>query len=431
MLSSSAPIAKPWLTDRDPMARIAYALTYAVAFIGVATSVIRCYTGYKGVPMLRQNLCVVMDEQFDSEDGVFGDNGTWFREVEMSGFGNGQFEMTTNSENNSFVRNGALHIAPTLTSDNIGGAAIFDGYTYNITGCTFNITQASSYTSDGASDPTAATTAGPDGFNAAEYYKACGAVSNRTTGAVINPVQSARISTRRSASIRYGKVEVVAKLPTGDWLWPAIWMLPVENAYGPWPMSGEIDIMEARGNGPAYPAQGADYVRGSLNWGPQTFINAVALTYGWWTQRRSAYDRGYHTYGLEWDQDFIRMYVDSRLHKTFELKFSRPFFARGNFPAVVQNGSAAVVLQDPWGNATAGGANAAPFDREFYLILDVAVGGTNGWFPDKAGGKPWLDGSANAMGDFARAQGAWYPTWPQDVEKRALVVDSVKMWKLC
>ncbi|KAF5370981.1 hypothetical protein D9615_006309 [Tricholomella constricta] len=65
------------------------------------------------------------------------------------------------------------------------------------------------------------------------------------SGQIINPVQSARISTKRSASTKFGKVEVRAKIPKGDWQWPAIWMLPVDNKYGPWPLSGEIDIMEA------------------------------------------------------------------------------------------------------------------------------------------------------------------------------------------
>lgn len=45
-----------------------------------------------------------------------------------------------------------------------------------------------------------------------------------------------------STSIAYGKIEVRAKIPRGDWLWPAIWMLPKDNKYGAWPMSGEIDV---------------------------------------------------------------------------------------------------------------------------------------------------------------------------------------------
>jgi beta-glucanase (GH16 family) len=98
---------------------------------------------------------------------------------------NGEFEMTTASSNNSFIRNGELYILPTLTSDVIGREGIFDGQTFNLTGCTnTNLT-------------------------------ACGAVSNATSGTVINPVMSARISTKGKRSIRYGKVEVRAKLPRG------------------------------------------------------------------------------------------------------------------------------------------------------------------------------------------------------------------------
>ena len=56
-------------------------------------------------------------------------------------------------------------------------------------------------------------------------------------------------------------------------------MLPENNTYGPWPASGEIDIVEARGNGPTYPAQGSNFVRSSLNYGPfPTLLNQI---YGW------------------------------------------------------------------------------------------------------------------------------------------------------
>ncbi len=50
----------------------------------------------------------------------------------------------------------------------------------------------------------------------------------------------------------------------------------------------------------------------------------------------------------------------------------------------------------------------------FYLILDLAAGGTSGWFPDKLGNKPWFDGSASAMRDFANQQSTWSATWPSD-----------------
>jgi len=108
----------------------------------------------------------------------------------------------------------------------------------------------------------------------------------------------------------------------------------------------------------------------------------------------------------------------------------------------------------------------------FYLILNVAVGGTNGWFPDGSGQKPWFDGSNSksatcdllhlsflivmlmiipaAMGDFWRARDQWQSSWSNDPEDRSLVVyvplvipdscvyilinsysDSIKMWQLC
>ena len=183
--------------------------------------------------------------------------------------------MMTNSPNNSFIEDGILYLVPTLTSDVIGTSAIFDGYTFNISGCT------------------AANSSG------------CGAVSNVTTRTVINPVQSARLTTVNSTSIQYGRVEIRAKNPAGDWLWPALWMLPLNNTYGPWPISGEIDIMESRGNDRSYAAQGRDFVRSSLNWGPLTWLNEVSKTFGWWNSRRRSYDQDFHVYALEWSDKFM------------------------------------------------------------------------------------------------------------------------------
>lgn len=113
--------------------------------------------------------------------------------------------MTTSSTNNSYTSNGYLYITPTLTSNMIGADAVLNGYTYNLTDCTYNSTNP--MTNPGSSNTTS--------FDATAYYQACGAVSNSTTGAIINPIQSARITTRNKASIRYGRVEVRAKVPRG------------------------------------------------------------------------------------------------------------------------------------------------------------------------------------------------------------------------
>ncbi|OBZ73352.1 Beta-1,3-glucan-binding protein [Grifola frondosa] len=368
---------KPWVTEKDTYAKLSYWLTYGVALIGIAAAVIRCYFAWKQT-LLIGNICPVMTDEFDT----FDTENTWFQESSLGGFGNGEFEMTTNSPNNSFVKDGLLYIVPTLTSDVIGYENVLNGYTYNITGCT---------------DKNAT---------------ACGAVSNSTAGTVINPVMSARISTRNSYSLQYGKVEIRAKLPR-------------ETGSG---QPCEIDIMESRGNGPEYGAQGDNYVRGSLNWGLFPWLNGVSKTFGWWTNRRKTFADDFHIYSLEWTPQFIRIYVDSRLTYMLTLRFNEPFFKRGDFPAIVANGSNYIPTTDPWAQGT---PNVAPFDKPFYLIMNVAVGGTNGWFPDGVGDKPWLDGSLTAMTDFAHLQSEWYSSWPQNIEDRALVVDYVKMWKLC
>jgi len=82
---------------------------------------------------------------------------------------------------------------------------------------------------------------------------------------------------------------------------------------------------------------------------------------------------------------------------------------------------------NPWRHSNA--TNQAPFDQEFYLIMNVAVGGTNGYFPDGQGGKPWSDTSEHAANDFYAAKGVWSQTWfpANDPHSAALQVDWVKV----
>ncbi|KAJ7692096.1 concanavalin A-like lectin/glucanase domain-containing protein [Mycena rosella] len=422
-----AAVAKPWTAKPNPRARISYYLTYAIVFIGAGLGALQSVLTYRGVRLDRQPLCLVFHDDFNSGDdaGVFGTAttpGRFLREAQTGGYGNGQFEMTTASSNNSFLLDGNLYLLPTLTP----GFPFPDGTTYNETACTWNLTAA-----DGGNKP--------DGtFDWDGYFAACSRTTNSTAGTIINPVQSARVSTLVSAggnasalaqgSIRYGRVEVRAKMPVGDWLWPAIWMLPVSPKYGPWPASGEIDLVESRGNGLRYTANGANYVQGSLNWGPTPALNGVGHSYSWWTERRKLFSSGFHTYVLEWTSEWIRIYVDTRLHTLLDLKFNEPFFKRGEFPqTIVGPDGHPAALQDPWLNGT----NATPFDQDFYLIMNVAVGGTNGWFPDGQGDKPWLNNAGNPPVDFIKGSNQWLPTWPEKVEDRAMVVDYVKMWKHC
>jgi beta-glucanase (GH16 family) len=254
--------------------------------------------------------------------------------------------------------------------------------------------------------------------------KSCAIANNLTTHVIIPPVKSGRINTKAGATIKYGRVEVTAKLPAGDWLWPAIWMLPVNDTYGPWPLSGEIDIAESRGNNHTYKQGGNNIVSSALHWGPDPANDA------WWRTnvKRSALHTTYaaksHTFGLEWSQKYLFTYIDTSLLQVLYTNFNEPLWKRGNFPVADSNGTK---LVDEWSQT---GRDQTPFDQDFYLILNVAVGGTNGWFEDGASGKPWVDNSLTAKWDFWQTRDQWYPTW-QEKGAGQMEVSSVKMWRQC
>lgn len=258
----------------------------------------------------------------------------------------------------------------------------------------------------------------------------CVAVTNLTAQpqTIVNPVISGRIVTKPSetaqgATIKYGRVEVKAKLPAGDWLWPAIWMMPVNSTYGPWPLSGEIDIAESRGNNHTYAQGGNNVASSALHWGPDPANDA------WWRTnvKRSAlhttYAKTEHLFGLEWSQKYIFTYIDTVLLQVLYTNFDQPLFERGGFP-LTSNGTQ---LRDVWSQT---GRYQTPFDQDFYLILNVGVGGTNGWFEDGKSGKPWVDQSKTAPLDFWNARDQWYPTWTAEGAGQ-MEVSSVRMWQQC
>jgi len=227
--------------------------------------------------------CLVLEDNFAQIDPA-----VWSYEIQRGGFGTGSFEWTTNDPKNAYVDGAGLHIVPTLTTEstNITLDQLHDGYVLNLT--------------------TAGTCTSSD-------WTMCSIRSNKTAGHIVNPVRSARLSTKGKRSIRYGKVEVVAKMPVGNWLWPAIWMMPEHDVYGKWPRSGEIDIAESRGNfGDDYP-DGRDSVISALHWGPLSEADAFWKTSGKHNVRRTDYSERFHTYGLEWSKDYLFTYIDSRL----------------------------------------------------------------------------------------------------------------------
>ena len=259
-----------------------------------------------------------------------------------------------------------------------------------------------------------------EGICASDRWSDCVTSTNTTNGTIIQPVKSGRINSKKGATIKYGRIEVTATLPAGDWLWPAIWMLPVNATYGEWPRSGEIDIMESRGNNYTYPQGGNNIISSALHWGPNEASDA------WWrtNNKRKAlhttYAAGPHVYGVEWSENYLFTYIDSRLLQVLYFNFDGALYKRGKFPLSDSNGTA---LVDPWSQT---GNPSTPFDEEFYLILNVAVGGTNGWFEDGVNGKPWVDAADSAKKDFWDTRGQWQPTWEKEGQ---LKVDKVQIWQ--
>lgn len=154
---------------------------------------------------------------------------------------------------------------------------------------------------------------------------------------------SARIRTINQGDWRYGRFEIRAKLPKGQGIWPAIWMMPTENVYGGWAASGEIDIMELVGHEP-------DAVHGTLHYGGQWPENTYSGNE--YQLDDGTFNDDFHTFALEWEEGEIRWYVDGENYQT----------------------------QTDWHSSDQ--SFPAPFDEEFHMIMNVAVGGDWPGSPD-------------------------------------------------
>jgi beta-glucanase (GH16 family) len=147
---------------------------------------------------------------------------------------------------------------------------------------------------------------------------------------------SGRLRTKHRGDWKYGRIEIRAKLPQGQGIWPAIWMLPTDEKYGGWAASGEIDIMELVGHKP-------NEVLGTLHYGNQWPNNkhtgsSFKLTKG-------TFADAFHTFTVEWEAGRISWLIDGKLYQT-QTKWSTP--------------------NDPF---------PAPFDQRFHLLLNLSVGG--------------------------------------------------------
>lgn len=165
---------------------------------------------------------------------------------------------------------------------------------------------------------------------------------------------SAKLTTKGKFSQTYGRYEMRAKLPLGKGLWPAFWMLPEQDRYGGWAASGEIDIMESWGSQP-------DKVAGTIHYG-ETWPNNKYTGKDYHFEDGQRIDQ-WHTYAVEWEPGEIRWYVDGNLYQT-----QNDWYAKGK-------------------NEAEKFSYPAPFDQNFYLIMNLAVGG-------------WFDGDVDATTPF-------------------------------
>lgn len=149
-----------------------------------------------------------------------------------------------------------------------------------------------------------------------------------------SPYTSARLLTKGKIEQKYGRFEARMRLPYGQGMWPAFWLLGDDNNGADiWPDIGEIDIMEYRGQNPTV-------VLGSVHGPGYSAGESITKSY---TLSNDRFDTGFHVFGIEWGPDYINYYVDDVLYNQI-----RPNDVPGEWV----------------------------FDRPFYILINLAVGGT-------------------------------------------------------
>ncbi len=156
---------------------------------------------------------------------------------------------------------------------------------------------------------------------------------------------SAKIWTQGIKNWKYGKFEMRAKLPAVPGTWPAFWMMPKSSVYGSWPNSGEIDILEHT----AY--YNLDTAVGSIH--TEAYNHKIGTQISF-SRHLDGLTSGFHTYSVTWNEYSFSWYVDNYKYGTSTFN-----------AAAVAYGEMAV-------------SAAWPFDQEFYLIINLAMGGSMG-----------------------------------------------------
>lgn len=153
---------------------------------------------------------------------------------------------------------------------------------------------------------------------------------------------SSRLTTKYKGDFLYGRIQVRAKLPSGRGTWPAIWMMPTASMYGGWPDSGEFDIMEYVGYNPGY-------IHSTIHTDIYNGFEGTQVGHDYYLD---GIEDDFHTYDLIWEPGYMRTYIDDDL--IGEFRYSPYFNQAYTYDQVF------------------------PFDQEFFLILNLAIGGNWG-----------------------------------------------------
>lgn len=153
---------------------------------------------------------------------------------------------------------------------------------------------------------------------------------------------STRIRTKGKKDFKYGRIDVRAKLPKGQGIWPAIWLLPTDEVFGGWPKSGEIDLVEVVGHEP-------NVLWGTVHFGPDWPQNKYDNN-RYYLQKRDFSD-DFHTFSLVWKENEMLWLLDeTQIYQRITPDLLKP--------------------------------EKYPFNERFHLILNLAVGGNWPGYPD-------------------------------------------------
>lgn len=210
---------------------------------------------------------------------------------------------------------------------------------------------------------------------------------------------SGKVTSQNKKDFTYGKVVASAKVPKGQGLWPAIWMMPQdESFYGQWPKCGEIDIMEVLGSR-------VDTAYGTIHYG-----EPHAEQQGTYVLENETFADDFHEYSVEWEPGEMRFYIDGNLYHTVNDWFTalpdedeKPYPAPFNQPFFVQM-NLAVGGTWPGNPDETTDFDKAEFEIDYVRVYQKPEYDTNVKKPEKNYREPLADGNYIYNGDFSEQE---------------------------